>query len=127
MASEEQGTPTEELPGQQNMFSRDDPATSKGKKPKKKGPTHLKGTRALERLRSRVDMAVKELKRLRDENHSLQKEIEVLKSRSVEPLDGTAVLFNEGPSDLRSQLESYISVIDGYIEREESTDTESTG
>jgi len=126
MASEEQGIPTEELPGQQNMFSPGDPKTSKGKKTKKKGPTHLKGTRALERLRSRIDMAVKELKRLRTENHALHKEIEVLKSRSIEAPDGTAVVFNEGPSDLRSQLETYIAVIDSYIEREESTDTEST-
>jgi len=125
MASEEQGLTTEELEGQQNMFSAGDKSQSKGR-PSKKGPTHLKGTRALERLRNRIELAVNELNRLRDENHALHKEVESLKSASIESPDGTAVVFSEGAAELRTQIESYISVIDGYLEREASSEQDSS-
>ncbi len=124
MASEDQGHASEELPGQQSMFSSADSTPSNGKT-RKRGPVHLKGTRSLERLRDRIELAVKELNRLKDENHSLHKEMDSLKSRRTESVDGTPVVFTDSPAALRSKVESFIKVIDSYIDSEESTENES--
>jgi len=119
MDSEDLGPEKEELPGQQNMFSKGDPASKKGAR-KRHGPAHLKGTRSLERLRDRIDLAVKELNRLRDENQQLHKEVEALKKGAPSSADGSEVVFSESGPELRKTLESYIGVLDRYIEEEAS-------
>ena len=113
----------EELPGQQTMF-----AEQKGSANRrgKKGPVHFKGTRSLEGLKSRIDLAIKELHRLREENHHLHKELETLKQRGHAPEDGTSVLFSEGAGDLQAQLEQYIRVVDRLIEQQEAAEAAET-
>jgi len=85
-----------------------------------RGPSHLKGTRSLERLRDRIDLAARELYRLREENTELQKELDTLRLHGVESTEGTAVVFTEGPSTLRSKVESCIESIDRYIQASET-------
>jgi len=119
MDSEDLGPDKEELPGQQNMFSKGDPASNKGARGRH-GPAHLKGTRSLERLRARIDLAVKELNRLRDENLHLHREIEALKKGAVSSGDGSEIVFSESGPELRKTLEAYIGVLDRYIEEEAS-------
>jgi len=117
MSSEE--TKKEELPGQQAMFAQ---ASGAAKKRGKKGPVHFKGTRSLEGLKSRIDLAIKELYRLREENHHLHKELEMLRQKGHAPDDATTVVFSESASELQSQLEHYIRIVDRYIEQEESAE-----
>ncbi len=84
----------------------------------RRGPSHLKGTRALERLRNRIELAVKELHRLREENHALRRELEAMQRGAGAEIEGTQVVFSESGDDLKQQLEAYIGVIDGLIEAE---------
>ena len=102
---------------QQRMFegSGDSGRTKSGR-----GPSHLKGTRSLERLRDRIELAAKELYRLRTTNAELQKKLETYRSHDIEPSEGTAVVFAEGPSVLRSKVESCIEAIDRYLQAPET-------
>lgn len=106
-----------ELPGQQAMFEppSEDP---NGSTAKSRGSLHLKGTRSLESLRIRIDLASKELYRLREENHQLQRELDAARQRGQSPADGTSFIFSESPAVLQAKLESYIRVVDRYIEME---------
>ncbi len=106
----------DEAPGQQNMFE-GGPQPSGGT-PERRGPTQLKGTRALERLRDRVDLAVKELHRLREENMALRREVDALQRGGRADQDGTHVVFTESPDELRGTLEAYIRLVDELIEAE---------
>lgn len=81
-----------------------------------RGPRHQKQTRALESLRVRIELAVKELARLRTENNALRKEVESLRHDMTMGVDGTPVVFTESPAQLREQIEHYISVIDRHID-----------
>ena len=118
MAEDASTANNEEAPGQQTMF--DAESGDKNRSSRKRGPAHLKGTQALERLRNRIDLAVKELHRLREENHSLQKELEGLRKGGGSSEDGTAVRFTESADDLRASLEQYIGTIDELIRKEEA-------
>jgi hypothetical protein len=89
-----------------------------GGAPAKRGPTHLKGTRALERLRDRIDLAVKELHRLREENMALRREVDALQRGGRADQDATQVVFTESPAELRGTLEAYIRLVDELIEAE---------
>lgn len=119
MASEKVKEDTGELPGQQTMFEAEEGSGKKGKS-QSRGSVHLKGTRSLESLRIRIDLASKELYRLREENHQLHRELDALRQRGNSPTEGTSIVFGERASSLQSKLESYIRVIDRYIEQEEA-------
>ena len=85
----------------------------------------MKGTRSLERLRNRIDLAVKELHRLREENTALRRELDAVQKGSLSDTDGTQVVFTESPDQLRKKLEDYIGLINDLIEAETSgTETE---
>lgn len=106
----------EEVPGQQSMFESDSPERAPSNR--KRGSAHLKGTRALERLRNRIDLAVKELHRLREENTVLRREMEAVQNRKDDTVDGTQVVFTESPDELRQKLEDYIALVNELIEAE---------
>lgn len=94
-----------------NMF-----ASPEEEKAPARGPRHQKQTRALESLRVRIELAVKELARLRTENSALRKEVESLRHDMTMGVDGTPVVFTESPAQLREQIEHFISVIDRHID-----------
>ena len=113
----------DDAPGQQSMF--EGRSQSPGSPSRKRGPAHLKGTRALERLRNRIDLAVKELHRLREENTALKRELEAIQRGGQEAPDGTQVVFTESPDELRKKLEAYIDLVNDLIESENTgTETE---
>lgn len=122
MAPEDTGLPPEELPGQQNMFESDDSSSKAGGV---RGPAHLKGTRALESLRSRVELVIKEVQRLRDENAALNKELDSLRSAAPKETAGTEIVFTESTPELKAKLEGYIATIDRLIAQQEN-ETEDT-
>ena len=123
MADSSPDSDRDDGPGQQTMFeSGSSSPTSKGRK---RGPAHLKGTRSLERLRNRIELAVKELHRLREENTALRRELDAVHKGSRDDSDGTQVVFTESPDELRKKLEDYIGLINELIEAENSgTETE---
>ncbi len=95
---------------------------------RKRGSAHLKGTRALESLRNRIDLAVKELHRLREENTALRRELDAVQNRKDDSVDGTQVVFTESPDELRQKLEDYIAMINELIEAEnDKTPSEEAG
>lgn len=106
----------EEVPGQQSMFESGSPERAPSNR--KRGSAHLKGTRALERLRNRIDLAVKELHRLREENTVLRREMEAVQNRKDDTVDGTQVVFTESPDELRQKLEDYLALVNELIEAE---------
>ncbi len=101
---------------QQNMF--EGPETEKKKRAQKgkKGSVHLKGSRSLERLRNRIELAVNELHRLREENLELQRQLDQFRSHNVDELDGTAIVFTESPALLKAKVTSLIATIDRHLE-----------
>lgn len=76
----------------------------------------MDGTKSLERLRDRIDLVVKELQRLREENGALRKELRSSQKARAAAEDGTSVHFNESPAELRSQVEALIDRLDDRIE-----------
>lgn len=78
----------------------------------------MKGTRSLESLRIRIELAAKELYRLREENLQLHRELEAMRNRGNSSAEGTSIVFSESAASLQSKLESYIRVVDRYIEQE---------
>ncbi len=124
MASEKDAS-EQDVPSraQQNMFEGSNGSDQSGtRRGPKRGPVHLKGTRSLERLRDRIDLAVKELARLREENAALQKQLDSFQSHGIESMDGTPVVFTESPSALRTKVENFIEAIDRYIEQSQAED-----
>lgn len=118
MAADDTRDDREDTAGQQSMFgARSSDPTGKGRK---RGPSHLAGTQALERLRDRIDLAVKELHRLREENAALHKELDAIRRGGKSVVDGTEVQFTESADALRAQLNRYIGTIDELIRKEES-------
>lgn len=98
------------------MFESDSPSRDTANR--KRGSAHLKGTRALERLRNRIDLAVKELHRLREENIALKRELEAVQKVKDDAVEGTPVVFTESPDELRQKLEDYIALVNELIEAE---------
>jgi hypothetical protein len=118
MAADNTRDDLEDIDGQQSMFgSRSSDSTGKGRK---RGPSHLAGTQALERLRDRIDLAIKEIHRLREENVALRKELDAIRRGGRAVVDGTDVQFTESADQIRSQLNRYIATIDELISKEES-------
>ena len=63
---------------------------------------------------------MKELARLRNENASLQKQLQEARAKEFEPIEGTPVVFSESPQALRSRVETFIDALDRYIEAAEN-------
>lgn len=120
MSSDERGPSQPELAGQQAMFKADGPGDN-AKKKRRREPVHFKGTRSLEGLRIRIDLIVKELNRLREENHHLHKELDAMKLRGHDETGGTSVVFSESAPALHARLESYVAIVDRFIAREEAS------
>ena len=108
----EAGEPEIQPPAQQNMFEGSNGSNEGQSDQKKRGSSRPKSTASLQRLRDRIDLAVKELSRLREENASLNKQIDSLRTDGTATVDGTSVVFTESPDVLRSQVEKYIAAID---------------
>jgi len=119
MASVKADKDQEELPGQQSMFEAAEDG-SKSSKPRTRGSLHLKGTRSLESLRIRIDLVAKELYRLREENHQLHRELDAQRQRGNTTEEGTSFVFSESAPAMQAKLESYIRVVDRFIEQEEA-------
>lgn len=77
----------------------------------------MKGTRSLARLRDRVDLAVKELARLRNENKRLRRDLERTAGQGPLDVEGTPIVFSESAPDLRARIESCIKAVDDQISR----------
>lgn len=88
------------------------------------GRTHFKGTRSLERLKDRIQLAVRELRRLRDENAALAQQVEALQQRASGSAEGTPVVFTEDPAQLRTRIDSFIETIDQYLAHAAEPDPE---
>lgn len=74
----------------------------------------LQGVKSLERLRSRVEEAARELNRLREENRRLAQRIEALEGRPA----GRPLGFEEDPEALARKIKGFIRTIDRYLETE---------
>ena len=80
----------------------------------------LKGTRALRKLRDRVERAALELIRLREENASLQDRIDALEATPVNREDSAGLLLlDTDPEALKRKVEGFIQSIDDYLEKKE--------
>jgi len=79
----------------------------------------MKGTRSIARLRDRVNLAIKELSRLRTENHRLKKELESVGSRARTPNEGASIVFTESAGELRERIESCIRAVDAHMQSHE--------
>jgi regulator of replication initiation timing len=76
----------------------------------------MKGTRSLARLRNRVDITIKELERLRNENNKLRRNLERAANQPSINVEGTPVVFSESGSELKSRIEACIRAIDAHID-----------
>lgn len=88
-------------------------------------PMHLKGPRSLERLRHHVEEAAHELERLREENKRLHERLQEAESRPVVDADEAVVTFDDDPEVLRQKVNSFIEVIDQYLDQSYKTSRES--
>lgn len=80
----------------------------------------LKSPQSLERLRDRVQTAVRELDRLHKENAVLTERIKDLEKRPAIDGVGTLLDFDENPDTLREKVEGFIEAIDQYLAKEVS-------
>lgn len=105
----------DEGPPQRDMFSEsDDPnALDTGRTGRRS--LSMTSERALERLRDRIHLAARELRRLREENAKLHRQVEDLQTRGLGEVDGTPVVFTEDAAALRSKVERFIESIDLYL------------
>ena len=80
--------------------------------------TGLGSMASLERLRDRVEVAAREMKRLREENRALADRVKELESRpAVEP-HGTFLSLDHDPELLKRKISGFIEAIDEYLEKE---------
>ena len=75
----------------------------------------VKSERALERLRDRISLAARELRRLREENARLHRQVEDLETHGLGQVEGTPVVFTEDAAALRSKVERFIESIDLHL------------
>jgi predicted RNase H-like nuclease (RuvC/YqgF family) len=117
---------------QPDMFdsaAESDAAAETGADPRerRRAMSQSRSVRAMERLRDRVMLAARELTRLREENASLHRELESLKSSGLGSFEGTPVVFSDTPAALRARVESFIDSIDAFLDsagQEESAEQE---
>ena len=109
---------------QQNMFDGSNGANlEETAQPMSDDPSEVTGPRSLERLKDRVELAIKELQRLRSENASMKKQIDSIQSQGPAAGDGTAVVFNESPEALKAQIKQYIEAIDRLTAQSNGADS----
>lgn len=119
----EASEPEVQPPAQQNMFEGSNGSNAGQTDQKSRGSSRLKGANSLRRLKDRIDLTVKELYRLREENTSLHKQIDSLRAEAPGSVDGTSIVFTESPDVLRSQIEGYIEAIDRSIDLVKHSDS----
>ncbi len=91
----------------------------------KPGPadTHLRGLHSLERLRDQVDLAAREIERLREENRSLLDRLKELEMRAEADPDLVPLpALHENPEVLRKKISSFIEAVDQYLQDEKAPD-----
>ncbi len=82
----------------------------------------LRDTESLQRLRDRVEQAVAEIARLRDENTALAARLREIDSRPASDAHRIALAPGEEPEALRRKITGFIEAIDRYLEREPEED-----
>lgn len=88
------------------------------------GLSALRGNQALERLRERVEVAARELERLRNDNILLARRIAELEARPDVDVDQAFLVFDEGEDVLRKKVEGFIQAIDAYLARERQRESD---
>lgn len=102
-------------PSQGDMFSdASDPDSIDASRTGRR-PLSIKTERALERLRDRISLTARELRRLREENVRLHRQVEELQTRGLGEVEGTPVVFTEDAAALRSKVERFIESIDLHL------------
>lgn len=104
--------PDPDGPPQRDMFAESDDAGSIDAARTGRRSLSMRSERALERLRDRIQLAARELRRLREENARLHRQVEELQTRGLGEVDGTPVVFTEDASALKSKVERFIESID---------------
>ena len=80
----------------------------------------LRSLQAVARLRERVEAAVRELERLRQENAALAERIRQLEANPAADFEGTLLTFDEDPDAVREQVERFIATLDRYLDKAEN-------
>lgn len=80
---------------------------------------NMKGTHSLARLRDRIDLTVRELARLRNENKKIRRDLEKAANHPSMSVEGTPVVFSESSTELRSRIERYIKAIDAHMNEQQ--------
>lgn len=83
------------------------------------GVEGLTGLSSLQRLRDRVEVAAREMRRLRDENGALAERIQELEARPAVDQSQTVISLDHDPDVLRRKITSFIEAIDRYLEKEQ--------
>ena len=101
---------------QTTMFESSEPnIQSSHERTRPKASGLMKGSRTLSRLSDRIDLAIRELDRLRSENKELRKKLDRLASQTSNESEGTQVVFSETPRELRGLIETCIQAIDDHM------------
>ncbi len=75
----------------------------------------LRGAKSLRRLRDRVEAAVKEIKRLRQQNRKLAEQIAELEAASNIKPTKAVLTFDENEQELLDRINKFIKTIDNYL------------
>ncbi len=75
----------------------------------------LRGAKSLRRLRDRVEAAVKEIKRLRQQNRKLAEQIAELEAASNIKPTKAVLTFDENERELLDRINKFIRTIDNYL------------
>jgi predicted RNase H-like nuclease (RuvC/YqgF family) len=76
----------------------------------------LHGAALLERLRDRVEVAARELTRLREENEALRTRLEQMSGNADLELADSISALDEDPEVVRRKVRGFIELIDRYLE-----------
>ena len=82
------------------------------------GPAAAKSLGALEKLRDRVEVAARELRRLREENEALAQRLAEMEANPAAGAEGAFVPLDEDPELLRRKVSGFIEAIDRYLDRD---------
>ncbi|GEM_PF-3505744 len=83
------------------------------------GTEGLRSLESLERLRDRVEVAAREMRRLREENGALARRIQELESRPAVDPGQTVISLDHDPDLLKRKIAGFIEAIDRYLEKEQ--------